>query len=204
MKIDWIKEHLVGVMGAVAVIWLLIYFTIYDKSYYHIDTVREPMIRFLFMESMLLGAWFRQNDAKIRNKFKVRYPFATFGMFLIYFASKLLFSRKESLSQFQFLNQIAIFVLLVLLFMTFAGLDSKLEKLPGWIKKMIGFISSITLEIYLVQYVLIDVLRPIGHFPINWIALTAAILVAAFVLHKVCELIYAGVDKLITTGKKGT
>lgn len=204
MKIDWIKEHLVGVMGAVAVIWILIYFTVYDKSYYHIDTVREPMIRFLFMESMLLGAWFRQNDGKIRNKFKVWYPFATFGMFLIYFASKLLFSRRESLSQLQILNQFAIFALLVLLFITFAGLDSKLEKLPGWIKKVIGFISSITLEIYLVQYVLIDVLRLIGHFPLNWIVLTAAILVAAFTLHKVCELIYAGVDKLIKTGKKGT
>lgn len=194
MKIDWIKEHLVSVMGAVAIVWMLIYLTVYDKSYYHIDTVREPMIRFLFMESMLLGAWFRQNDGNIRNRFKVWYPFATLGMFLVYFASKLLFSRRESLSQFQILNQIAIFALLVLMFMTFAGLDSKLEKLPGWIKKVIGFISSITLEIYLVQYVLIDVLRPIGHFPINWIALTAAILVAAFVLHKVCELIYVGFD----------
>lgn len=196
MKIDWIKEHLVGVMGAVAVIWVLIYFTIYDKSYYHIDKVREPMIRFLFMESMLLGALFRQNDVKIRNKFKVWYPFATLGMFLVYFASKLLFSRRESLSQFQILNQIAIFALLVLMFITFVGLDSKLEKLPGWIKKVIGFISSITLEIYLVQYVLIDVLRPIGHFPFNWIALTAAILAAAFVLHKVCELIYEYIDDI--------
>lgn len=203
MKIDWIKEHLLGAMGSVAIVWMLIYITIYNKSYYHIDTVREPMIRFLFMESMLLGAWFRQNDSKIRNKFKVWYPFATLGMFLIYFASKLLFSRKESLSQFQLLNQIAIFALLVLMFMTFAGLDSKLEKLPGWIKKVIGFISSITLEIYLVQYVLIDVLRPIGYFPINWVVLTSAILAAAFVLHKVCELIYAGVDKLIKAVRKG-
>ena len=48
----------------------------------------------------------------------------------------------------------------------------------------------------LVQYVLIDVLRPIGHFPINWIVLTSAILAIAFVLHKVCELIYVGVDTL--------
>lgn len=204
MKIDWIKDHLLAVMGTVAVVYVLVYLTIYDKSYYHIDTVREPMIRFLFMESMLLGAWFRQNDGKIRNKFKVWYPFATLGMFLIYFASKLLFSRRESLSRLQILNQVAIFVLLFLLFITFAGLDSKLEKLPRWIKKVVGFISSITLEIYLVQYVLIDVLRPIGHFPINWMVLTIAIIVAAFVLHKVCELIYAGADKLIKNEKKGT
>ena len=92
---------------------------------------------------------------------------------------------------------------MVLIFITFAGLDSKHEKLPGWIKKVVSFISSITLEIYLVQYVIIDVLRPIGHFPINWIVLTIAIIAAAFVLHKVCELFYAGIDKLIKTEKKG-
>lgn len=203
MKIDWIRKYLVGVMVAVAVIWILVYLAIYDKSYYHIDTVREPMIRFLFMESMLLGAWFKQNDQKIGNNFKVWYPFATLGTFLVYFASKLLFSRRENLSQFQILNQIAIFSLLVLMFMTFAGLDSRLEKLPSWIRKAIGFISSITLEIYAVQYVLIEVIRPLGHFPINWIILTVAILVAAFVLHKVCELIHVGVDKLIKAERKG-
>lgn len=49
-------------MLAVGVGYLLVYTFAYDKSYYHIDTVREPMIRFLFFESMLLGAWFRQKD----------------------------------------------------------------------------------------------------------------------------------------------
>lgn len=194
MKIDWLKNHLLIVMGFIAATWMLIYVTIYDRSYYHIDTVREPMIRFLFMESMLLGAWFKQNDQKLRNKFRVWYPIATLGMFLIYFASKLLFSQNAGLSHLQCLNQIAIFVLLILMFMTFAGLDAKFESLPNWIKKVIGFISSITLEIYLVQYVLIDIIRPIANFPINWIVLTLAILGAAFILHKICEVIYRLVD----------
>lgn len=203
MKIDWLKNHLLVVMGVIAVAWILIYLTIYDRSYYHIDTVREPMIRFLFMESMLLGAWFKQNDQKIRNKFKIWYPFATLGMFMVYFASKLLFSRSAGMSHLQILNQVVIFTLLVLMFLTFAGLDSKLERLPSLTKKVIGFISSITLEIYLVQYVLIDVLRPIHHFPLNWIVLTAAILAAAFILHKVCEVMYKSVDNVIKTKRKG-
>lgn len=197
MKINWIREHLLTVMGAIAVIWTLIYIVFYDKSYYHIDTVREPMIRFLFMESMLLGAYFRKNDEKIRNKFKVRHLFATLVMCLIYFVSKLAFSKISSLSNFQILNQYAILILLATIFLTFAGLDSKLEKLPNRIKEVIEFISSITLEIYVVKSVLIDKLRPIGHFPINWIVLTASILAAAFFLHKMCELIYAGIDRIV-------
>lgn len=200
MKIDWLKNHLLVVMGFIAVAWVLIYVMIYDRSYYHIDTVREPMIRFLFMESMLLGAWFKQVDHKMRNKFRVWYPLATLGMFMIYFASKLFFSHRQSFCQLQILNQFVIFTLLILMFMTFAGLDSKLERLPSLIKKMIDFISSITLEIYLVQYVLIDIIRPIGHFPINWIILTVTILGSAFILHKICDIMY----KLFDNGIKRT
>lgn len=195
MKFDVLKKHLPIVAGGVAIIWLILYFTVYDRSYYHIDTVREPMIRFLFMESMLLGAWFRQNDARFRDKFKAWYPIAVLGMFLLYFASKLLFSRRQSFSEFQILNQFSLFALLFLLFMTFSGLDSKLEKLPIWLKRAISFIASVTLEIYLVQYVLINILRPVGHFPVNWFLITAAILAAAVLLHKVCGFIYTLIDK---------
>lgn len=206
MRFDFFRNNLLKVMMAIAFVWLIVYVSIYDKSYYHIDTVREPMIRFLFMESMLLGAWFRQNDSKFRNKFKTWYPIAVIGMFLIYFASKLLFSHRQSLAKLQIVNQLAIFTLLVLMFMTFAGLDSKLEKMPRWIKSIINFLSSITLEIYLVQYVLIDLIRPIGHFPVNWIVLTASIIGVAFLLHIVCKLIYKLIDiiikKVSNTGAK--
>jgi hypothetical protein len=46
-----------------------------------------------------------------------------------------------------------------------------------------------TLEIYVVQYVLIDLIRGWGlFFPLNWIVLTVIIVVSAFILHKVCNL----------------
>ena len=193
MKIRFLKERILSVMGIIAVVWLLIYFTVYDNSYYHIDTVREPMIRFLFIECMLLGAWFRQNDEKVRNKFKAWHPIATAFVFCVYFASKILFSHRESLASFQILNQIAIFALLILIFITFAGLDNKLEKLPDWIKKAINFVSDMTLEIYVVQYVLIELIRPVDIFPLNWVLLTASILGSAFILHKITEGFYHGI-----------
>lgn len=194
IKIRFLRERILSVMGTIAIVWLLLYFTVYDKSYYHIDTVREPMIRFLFMECMLLGAWFRQNDEKVRNKFKVWHPIATVIVFCVYFESKILFSHRESLASFQILNQLSIFALLILIFLTFAGLDSKLENLPVWIKKVISFVSGITLEIYVVQYVLIELIRSVGIFPLNWILLTASILGSAFILHKLTEGFYHGIE----------
>ena len=42
------------------IIQFIVYVVIYDKSYYHIDSVYEPMIRFLFFEAMLIGAKFNE------------------------------------------------------------------------------------------------------------------------------------------------
>ena len=203
MKIEMLKKNVPKIMSGLAVVWLIVYIVFYDKSHYHIDTVREPMIRFLFMESMLLGAWFRQNDQKLRNDFKTIYPIISAVAFVFYFASKLLFSRRQSLSSFQFINQIMIFVLLFFLFRTFCGLDHKLENMPKRVKSVVEWLSKLTLEIYVVQYVLIDVIRQQGlMFPINWICITLSILVSAFILHFVCDKIYKSVDKLLTSKEK--
>ena len=49
-----------------------------------------------------------------------------------------------------------------------------------------------------VQYVLISVLRRFGLiFPLNWLLITAAIILAAWILHLVCKLIYRLVDRIV-------
>ena len=66
-------------------------------------------------------------------------------------------------------------------------MEQKLQKIPEIIKTIITLLSEITLEIYVVQYVLIDFIRPHLSFPLNWLAITFSILVAAFILHKICK-----------------
>ncbi len=199
MKLDFLKKRIPLIMLGLGIVYTLIYIFVYDKSYYHIDTVREPFIRFLFMECMLLGAYFKQNDEKYRNRFSWRYPVATVVLLVAYFASKLIFSKKASLASLQIINQLILFALLYFIFKTFAGLDGKLERFPKFLKAIISFLASITLEIYVVQYVLIDIIRDLGLvFPLNWVVLTAAIIASAFVLHIVCNFIIRGVDMLMS------
>lgn len=202
MKLDIFKRNIIRTMMGIAVIWIMIYLTIYDKSYYHIDVVDEPMIRFLYMESMLLGAWFRQNYESKRNKFRWIYPIFAILSFGFYFISKTIFTSYQNLSVFQPINQVLIFIPLFFLFRTFIGLDGKLERLPVSLKGIITFISNITLEIYLVQFVLINTLRPVGHFPVNWFAITASIILCAWILHMVCKGIYYLVDIITAKIKK--
>ena len=199
MKIRVLRDHLIWVMAGVGVVYLAVYLIFYDKSVYHIDNVREPMIWFLFFESMLLGALFRQKDSSFRNKFNPVWPIAAVLSFAAYFASKILFTKKVSLAPLQILNQAAILILLFFLLRTASSIDSGLEKPGGAFRSIINFIASITLEIYVVQSVLIEAIRGLKlPFPLNWLAVTAAIIAAAFLLHMVCELLYKGVDLLLS------
>ncbi len=196
VKIPLLQKHLPWVMGGIALVAVVLYLFFYDRSYYHIDTVREPFIRFLFLESMLLGAYFRQNDSRFRRTTPLNRWFWGFSAicFAGYFASKMAFSRFAQLSDWQLLNYMIIFALLYCLFRAFAGADAGLEKMPRPFKAVLSFLADMTLEIYLVQYVLIDYLRPIFGFPLNWFVLTVSILACAYLLHLLCERIYKAVD----------
>lgn len=188
MKIQKIRENIPAVAGVTVVIWLLIYVFFYDKSYYHIDTVREPMIRFLFFFAMLLGAYFKDNIEKYRNKKSVVSWILLPVLFVGYFVSKLIFIKVESIASLQIVNQIVLFALLTVTFRCFMSIDSWLENLPKWIKTVITFISGITLEIYLVQ---MHIIKPLNFltFPFNWLLITGVIVVLAFILNKASSLI---------------
>jgi hypothetical protein len=208
LKIDVLKKHIPCIMGIIAIAYAVVYFVFYDKSYYHIDYVREPMIRFLFMESMLLGAYFKLNDKRFKDKFHWYLPLGSVIFFVLYFGSKLVFSRKPEFAQLQIINQFLIFVLLYFVFRFVMSIDGKLTKLPSVIKSIISFVAKMTLEIYVVQYVIIDLVRGKLPFPVNWLVITGGILVSATVLHYACEgilkLSYAIIDKAKKTSKKVT
>jgi len=197
MRIDIFNKNLLKLIGIIACVWLFVYISFYDKSYYHIDKVREPMIRFLFMESMLIGAWFRRNDDILRNSFKLWYPFVSVFLLVTYFISKVACSRIVGLYPFQIINQGVIIILLFSLFLLASSLDDKFEKLPVGIRKAVEFLASTTLEIYLVQYVLIDLFAEVYCFPLNWFIISASILLSAYLLKKITELFYAGIDKVL-------
>lgn len=202
MKLKWFQQHLPYVMLVIAGVWIVLYLTIFDRSFYHIDDVYSWFIRFLFFESMLLGAYFKINDKKYRNSNKWYSYVGLVLSFVGYFASKLAFSKYENLAQFQFINQLLIFALLFFTFLTFSGLDNKLCCLPMWLKKTISFLSGLTLEIYLVQFVILDLLRDVAFFPINWVLLTTAIIVSAVALNLLCKVFYKLVDVIVAKIKK--
>lgn len=163
----------------------VLYIAVYDYSYYHIDSVYQPMIEFLFFQSMLMGLHFRW---RCNNKdcldMKLRVGLLLLGIVLlgVYFVSKMLFVKCSIIADFQLLNQIVLGGLLYVLFQIFMTLESKIQKIENTkFYAVTKFISDRTLEIYLVQYVILDYLK-IGSFPFNWLLLTSTIIAAAIIL----------------------
>ena len=190
MKYFGTEKKLLLSLGILATVQLCVYLIFYDKSFYHIDNVRQPMIRLLFFGAMILGALFRRKDARIRGHFSKLSAIGTAFFAGLYFASKMLFSKGMLPYSLQILNQYILFGFLFCVFRLFAGLDNSLNRLPLWGKKVISFLSDRTLEIYVVQYAIIDWLRPVGSFPLNWLLITVSIVLGATVLHWICGAVF--------------
>ena len=189
------RRHYTWLALVLLAVQFVLYFTIYDTTYYHIDKVREPFIEFLFFQAMLLGLFYRQEcsngtlSENLSGGGKKLLWVLLLVLLAAYFASKMLFIKRASLSEFQILNQIILFVTLFLLFRCTYTLEPKLKRISNtklW--KVVEFLSDHTLEIYCVQYVLIDIVRDWAlPFPLNWIVLTVFILTAATILRWVSQ-----------------
>lgn len=197
MKWSALRNNLPKVMLSLGAVALLYYLFFFDKTYYHIEDVRGLLYRATLFASMLLGAWFRQSDDKYRNRLSKWHFLPVPILFGAYLVLAYIFNKKPALCQLQPASLLCMILLVYYILRLFSGLDRKLEHLPKPVHRAVGFIAGMTLEIYVVQGEIIDRIRPLFGFPLNWLALTAAILAAAAVLHFACT----GIIKLIDHAK---
>ena len=186
--------------GVLLIVWITVYLLFVDKSVYHIDDVSKPFILFLYFSSMLLGGLFRKYQDAYKQ-LKWWNVVLLFVSLVVYFGTKILFSKMESVAFLQIINQLSILAALYFVFAVFIGLEEKLAKIPAWINETVKFISNVTLQIYIVQFVIIRALENLA-FPLNFLATTAAILAAASLVYLVEYFIRKGIGKLTKKGKE--
>lgn len=184
----------------VALAWVAIYILFVDKSVYCVDDVSQPFILFLYFLSMLAGALFKKHIGGFKA-LKKRNVILLFASLVIYLFSKISFLEIEEIAFLQILNQVSILAVLYFMFAVFIGLEETLKKAPTWLNKTVGFIASITLHIYIVQFVVIRRLRGLI-FPLNFAVTTATILALAAVLYFAEYFVRKGILRLIDKTKR--
>lgn len=197
-----IKIWVSGLIYSIVV--LAVYCMTFDKSWYHIDVVEEHFIRFLFFGAMLIGAHIREKTQdKDTQKLQQNIWKSTgicIASVILYFAVRLAVPRFELFSV-QFLTWIAILLALYFIFRWAESLESLLIRLPGKLQGVISFIAGITLQIYLVQFPIInrfDVLP----FPVNLFVITVLIYAVAVAVYWIDRGIQKGIDAILDSGMK--
>ena len=197
-----IKIWVSGLIYSIVV--LAVYCMTFDKSWYHIDVVEEHFIRFLFFGAMLIGAHIREKTQDKDTQRLQQNIWKSTGIciasVILYFAVRLAVPRFELFSV-QFLTWIAILLALYFIFRWAESLESLLIRLPGKLQGVISFIAGITLQIYLVQFPIInrfDVLP----FPVNLFVITVLIYAVAVAVYWIDRGIQKGIDAILDSGMK--
>jgi hypothetical protein len=151
------------------------------------------------------------NDEKIGALFKKHIDSFTkskainlallFVSLIVYFGSKIAFSKIETIAFWQILNQVSILLVLYFMLAVFAGFEEKLKKVPKWINRPIEFVANVTLHIYLVQFVIIHAFENLV-FPINFAVTTVTIIVAASVLFFAEHYVRKGIQLIVKKAKR--
>ena len=175
------------VLLATLVLCAIVYIFFFDRSWYHIDNVEEKWVRFQFWLSMMLGVNLREKYDTIEKTISPAEWAGTAILFVGYFAGKVLVSRYAALSNVQFLSPMLLIMLVWQISRIFIKLEKRglLESAGKW-NRLAKFLSSLTLEIYLVQNVIIHHLSTLP-FPVDFIVVTGLILVAAWAVHQIAS-----------------
>ena len=166
------------------------YFIWYDKSYYHIDDILENWVRFMFFESMLIGAYLRQNYDKFKSGVSMRDIVCCSALLIGHVVSKLILRKIPAAASIQIISPLIIISCVAYITAIFI----KLEKKGVWKQyqrkygKVVRIISGMSLEVYLCQYLFIHRFY-ILPFPVNFLVVTGFIILTAQLIHIISDFI---------------
>ena len=160
--------------------YLVYYFFFLDKKVYAMNDVNNPAILFLYFGAILVGI----SLARKKAFFSWNLGLIVVCVFIcagLYFGSTVYIRSNSKLYLFQIMVPLSLLALCTMIIVLLLRLEEKMRKIPVPFNRALAFVANATLEIYVVQLIIIDRFHHIS-FPLNWILITALILVTASVL----------------------
>lgn len=196
------KLSLIG-LAAVFACYMLAYVFIVDKSEYWMNAVTHPITLFLYFTAMISGATLKR--IKFLKKTNNKWLWVLLCVLVaVVYAFLLTYVRNHAWTfNYQIVVNIVLLVAAVLIFKAIFQFEEGFKKLlypsgrtDSWQSKCVWKLSELTLDIYVVQRVIIDHLQDIV-FPLNMLLIIPAIIAAALVVNYISGLISDGLSKLL-------
>lgn len=190
------------VLAVSVLIFAVMYLFLFDKTHYHIDDVMENWVRYQFWISMMIGACLREKIDTIRSKISALEWTALVVLVFIYFSAKIAVGRFPALYSVQILSPATLVLLVAHVAIIFIKLEKQgLLTQKSWLRTIVNLISTLTLEIYLIQNIIIHQFGTLP-FPANFCVVSVLILAAAWIVHQAAEWIRRKCSRLLY--RKGT
>lgn len=186
-----------------AMLYLLFYLIVLDKTKYNMNAVSNPAVLFLYFGSILVGV--------VQGKKKKRFPSSVLGNVInivsvlvlaaIYFGLTIGVRSDSRLYPIQIIVPLSLLLLNYSIIECSIGFENAIRKLPKRFIGVLSMIANLTLEIYVVQLIIINRLN-LFVFPFNWIVVTLSILLSAVLLKLLIGYIPQRIKTMIPQGEK--
>lgn len=188
------KKHLRLWVVGYFVLYAVFYLVFVDKTQYLMNSVTHGAVLFLYFGAAMIGLWFRKNINRIKKINMILLIGAVIVSAALYFGATIIVRNRTSLYPVQIIVPLSLLLLTFFIVYFFVQNEPLWKKLPSKLMNIFNFIASLTLEIYTVQKVIIGYLEEIV-FPLNWLIITALIIICAFVLKIACNAVIDFIKK---------
>lgn len=187
------KQAFLSIIFLLFIPYFIIYFNFLDTSRFVIESGYFMWI--FYFQIMLLGGYWGLDDSSL--EFNKNAGFTILLLLISYFMIKILSGIYPVLYEVQFLQHLLTFPIVYLSFMFANGNYVSGALRNSIFRNVVVFFSSITLEIYLVQFYIIGKLSHV-YFPINFIIVSFLIILCGYLLSKMSKyLLRQHINKLV-------
>lgn len=196
------NKSLIGFI-AIFVIYMIAYLLIVDKSEYRMNAVSHPITLFLYFTAMVAGAALKKIGFLYKKNNKCLWVLACV-LASIGYALLITYVRgHEWTFKYQIVVNIVLLIAAVLVFKAVFLFEDSFKRIlypngatDTWQSKCIWKLSELTLDIYVVQHVIINYLQGIV-FPINLLLIVPSIIVAALFVNYLTDKFRDAVNRVL-------
>ena len=180
-----LKDRLPLVIAGVGILYFICYFVFKDIHTWSIESAGRFKWIFYFIVFLIGGGYSLRvkNQQRVPEK-RISGWIALFAV-IAFYGFKFVLDKKPALMPLQFFEHIFLGIFVYYLFPFLLGIETRLKsasKQKLW--KVIAFMSSITLEVFLVMDYVIDYVEA-WKFPLSLIFAVSGIAIGAWILHLV-------------------
>lgn len=186
----------------IGIIYTISYVLCVDKSYVSIE--RDSLFKWIYYFAVMMLGFYCKKMKRSNAQNKVGLLIVCSAMFVIFYGLQFVIKRCTVLLPFQFIIHVEEVVFIYYITYLFENLESFFIEIKHKtaISKIADSLAKITLEIYLVQMVVIDLCAEHLAFPLSFVVAVVGIYVYAIIVNSISTQVRRIVEKIVIRKKK--